>query len=294
MKTNIHDSENLEATTVTVNTKTGHINFVAAYNPPSKILLKTDLDNVTTNNHLLIGGDLNSKNTIWKNRTTNIIRRILEEHSTEADYIVLAPESPTFYPGNHRYRPDVLDVILTNLKITTESLTVLQEMDSDHNPVLCEWDVDTDHQTSWHKPNRLRTPQERSKYNRLKAQVKRTVNTMRITNWNNFVKDTVTSLQKSWTLTKILKGIAKKAGTPAIHGQQGMAYISIDKANAIALTPKKQFQPNQVQDAEFNNAHHPLGLRRMGLRSKDPRQQATNSTEQNYQTHNWNGPKNKN
>nr|CAD7593718.1 unnamed protein product [Timema genevievae] len=31
-----------------------------------------------------------------------------------------------------------------------------------------------------------------------------------------------------------------------------MAYTSIDKANAIALTLEQQFQPNQVQDPEFN------------------------------------------
>nr|CAD7570347.1 unnamed protein product [Timema californicum] len=150
---NIADSENLEATTVTVNTKNGHIDFVAAYNPPTKILLKTDLDNITTDNHFLVGGDLSSKNTLWNSRTTIRNGRILEEHATETEYNVLAPESPTFYPGNHLHRPDVLDIILINLKLTTKSLTVLQELDSDHNPVLCEWDVDTEHQTNWHKPN---------------------------------------------------------------------------------------------------------------------------------------------
>nr|CAD7403431.1 unnamed protein product [Timema poppensis] len=331
-RSTIQDTENLEATAVTVNTKGGHINFVAAYNPPNKMLLKTDLDTVTTGDHFLIGGDLNCKNTLWNSRLTNRQGRILEEHASDAEYNVLAPESPTYYPANYLHRPDVLDIIMTNLKITNETLTVLQELDSDHNPILCEWVVDTEHKNNWRKPTikttnwvkfntelqeniprnlvietqedvdaaidvltmtiqetyrvntktsqkhqdirsdhpdlnyliaqkrearrdwqRLRTQQERTRYNHLKAQVRRTVNEYRRAKWNTFVTDTVTDTNKSWTITKILKGTAKKVGTPAIHGQGGMAYTSVDKANAIAETLKQQFSPNPVQEVGFNN-----------------------------------------
>nr|CAD7402805.1 unnamed protein product [Timema cristinae] len=109
-RNNVEDSENLEATSVTVNTKNGHINFVATYNPPTKMLLKTDLDIITADNNFLIGGDLNSKNTLWNSRLTNRNGRILEEHATEADYNIIAPESPTFYPANHLHRPDETEV----------------------------------------------------------------------------------------------------------------------------------------------------------------------------------------
>nr|CAD7426168.1 unnamed protein product [Timema monikensis] len=328
---NINDTENLEATTISISTKTGHINFVAAYNPPTKILLKQDLDSITSSDNYFIGGDLNSKNTLWNSRITNRNGRILEDHSNEAEYNIIAPDTPTHYPGNHLHRPDILDIVLTNLKIMPDTLTVLQELDSDHNPLLCEWEVNLQHQTNWRNPTisttdwnkfktdlqealprnldihteqdidaavdlftttlqetyklnttisrkhhdfrvehpelsyllaqkrearrdwqRLRSPNERIRYNRLKAIVKRTVNQIRRTNFNTFVTDSATNMQETWTITKVLKGTSKKTNTPAIHGQQGMAYSSLDKANAIALTLEDQFKPNPVHEQNFN------------------------------------------
>nr|CAD7427247.1 unnamed protein product [Timema monikensis] len=330
-RANINDTENLEATTISISTKTGHINFVAAYNPPTKILLKQDLDSITSSDNYFIGGDLNSKNTLWNSRITNRNGRILEDHSNEAEYNIIAPDTPTHYPGNHLHRPDILDIVLTNLKIMPDTLTVLQELDSDHNPLLCEWEVNLQHQTNWRNPTisttdwnkfktdlqealprnldihteqdidaavdlftttlqetyklnttisrkhhdfrvehpelsyllaqkrearrdwqRLRSPNERIRYNRLKAIVKRTVNQIRRTNFNTFVTDSATNMQETWTITKVLKGTSKKTNTPAIHGQQGMAYSSLDKANAIALTLEDQFKPNPVHEQNFN------------------------------------------
>nr|CAD7454039.1 unnamed protein product [Timema tahoe] len=99
---------------------------------------------------------------------------------------------------------------------------------------------------------RLRAAQEQIKYNILKAMVKRMVNHIRGTNWNKFVMDTATNLQKTWNLTKILKGSTKKTSTPAIHGQQGMVYTSVDKAKVIAQTLDDQFKPSQIQEVIFN------------------------------------------
>nr|CAD7398553.1 unnamed protein product [Timema cristinae] len=121
-RNNVEDSENLEATSVTVNTKNGHINFVATYNPPTKMLLKTDLDIITADNNFLIGGDLNSKNTLWNSRLTNRNGRILEEHATEADYNIIAPESPTFYPANHLHRPDTANEIVEEFKSSVSKM----------------------------------------------------------------------------------------------------------------------------------------------------------------------------
>nr|CAD7454038.1 unnamed protein product [Timema tahoe] len=65
---------------------------------------------------------------------------------------MLAPETPTLYPGNYLHPPDLLDIVLTNLKITPETLSVLQELDSDYNSLLCEWDASIEHQSNWYKP----------------------------------------------------------------------------------------------------------------------------------------------
>nr|CAD7258995.1 unnamed protein product [Timema shepardi] len=278
-----------QATTVTTNTKSGHINFVAAYNPPSKRLLKQDLNNVTSAGNFFIGGDLNSKNTVWNSRMININRRILEEHSDEIDYNILAPDTPTYYPGDYLHIPDIIDIILTNLKITPDTITVLQELDSDHNPLLCEWEVNLEHKTNWRKPKISTTDWNKYKLDQQEALLRNIdihteqdidaaiylftttlqesykLNTTTSQKQHEFKidhpelryllalkREAPTNLLKTWTLTKVLKGISKRSNTPGIHGQLGMAYTSGDKAKAIALTLEDQLKPNPIQDENFN------------------------------------------
>nr|CAD7203601.1 unnamed protein product [Timema douglasi] len=106
-------------------------------------LLPQDLDEITDYNKLFLAGDLNSKNTIWNSRLTTGNGRTLADHADAHDYVVVAPDEPTFYPSNYLQRPDIIDVALTNMGVTTEDMTVLKELDSDHNPILCEVKTDT-------------------------------------------------------------------------------------------------------------------------------------------------------
>jgi hypothetical protein len=108
------------------------LQVVAAYKPP---LISWDFNNlapifarvVPT----ILGGDLNSKHPAWGSRTTNaaggeLLRWIQAEG---ADFS--SPFAPTHYNP-----PDVLDIcLIKNLPWVVRS-QVLQELSSDHNPVI--------------------------------------------------------------------------------------------------------------------------------------------------------------
>lgn len=49
----------------------------------------------------------------------------------------MAPSTPTYYPYNCFHKPDVLDIALVNLPISVQ-VTNLNEISSDHNPVVLE------------------------------------------------------------------------------------------------------------------------------------------------------------
>ncbi|CAG2054055.1 unnamed protein product [Timema podura] len=69
--------------------------------------------------------------------------QVLADHADTHDYVVLSPYEPTFYPSNYLQRPDIIDVVMTNIGVTTEDMTVLKDLDLVHNPILCEIKTDT-------------------------------------------------------------------------------------------------------------------------------------------------------
>nr|CAD7429199.1 unnamed protein product [Timema monikensis] len=86
---------------------------------------------------------MNSKHTNWNIRLTNRDRRTLNDDADTKGYTIVGSGEPTFYPSNPLHRPDVIDVILNNIGVTEEELSVLKELDSDHNPILCEIKTNT-------------------------------------------------------------------------------------------------------------------------------------------------------
>nr|CAD7265644.1 unnamed protein product [Timema shepardi] len=140
---NFNNLQNLEAAAVQVNSKSVGFLFAAIYKPPTKTLLEHDLNAIIDSNTIFVAGDLNSKHPNWNSRLTNLVRRTLNEHADRNDYLIVGPGEPTYYPSNPLHRPDIIDVVLTNMGVTTEELTVLKELDSDHNPVLCEITMNT-------------------------------------------------------------------------------------------------------------------------------------------------------
>ena len=109
----------------------------AVYYSPNKKFLISELDSITQiSNNFIIGGDLNAKNVEWNSRITTARGRILAKHSDLHGYQVLAPIKPTFFSYNSNILPDVLDIFLYNCNAIPLSIDTLEELSSDHNPVL--------------------------------------------------------------------------------------------------------------------------------------------------------------
>nr|CAD7572090.1 unnamed protein product [Timema californicum] len=120
---NYNNPQNLEVAAVQVNTKSESILFAAIYKPPTKTLLEHDLNTITDSDTIFLAGDLNSKHTNWNSRLTNRDGRTFNEHAERNNYIVVGPGELTFYPSNPLHRPDIIDVVLTNMRVTSEELT---------------------------------------------------------------------------------------------------------------------------------------------------------------------------
>jgi hypothetical protein len=108
-----YETDEIQATVVTVEIKRQAITFAAAYCPPSYNLKKTDYLNFlrSLGERFMVGGDYNAKNTHWGSRLTTskgkelyvaIIDYGCEYHSTS---------KPTYLPTDEKKMPDLLDFI---------------------------------------------------------------------------------------------------------------------------------------------------------------------------------------
>lgn len=52
------------------------------------------------------------------------------------DYFVTAPTTPTHFPDNHNHRPDVQDIYLLQIANMQFNIKNLNELSSDHNPII--------------------------------------------------------------------------------------------------------------------------------------------------------------
>lgn len=129
--------EHMSATFIQIQYNNHPLLIGAVYYSPNKKFLISELDSITQiSNNFIIGGDLNAKNVEWNSRITTARGRILAKHSDLHGYQVLAPIKPTFFSYNSNILPDVLDIFLYNCNAVPLSIDTLEELSSDHNPVL--------------------------------------------------------------------------------------------------------------------------------------------------------------
>jgi len=117
----------------------GHEVLVSAvYKPPGATLSSHDLDLLTQSAEWQISaGDFNAKHTLWYSHSTNAAGRVLFDYVQQSDYTITAPSSPTHFPTNARYRPDMIDIALVRIPYPTQ-IDNLNKLSSDHNPFLME------------------------------------------------------------------------------------------------------------------------------------------------------------
>lgn len=124
---------------------TGHqpITLVSAYIPPSSVRddpqhLRNDLTALLgLSDSVIIAGDLNAKHPAWNSSTTSSRGKQLFDLCSTMIFDVIAPMSPTHFPHDPTHSVDVLDVaLLKNINLRLDSIEAIQELSSDHRPVL--------------------------------------------------------------------------------------------------------------------------------------------------------------
>lgn len=125
---------NLKAIAIILSTDRHEIKVISAYNPPNKRIQSKDLAELFNEKPTILLGDLNSKHQNCGCQKTNPNGIRLLKISSEQRIIISPPSQPTFQrPGR---QPDILDIVLiSNLPIDLHHL-VLDELDSDHVPVI--------------------------------------------------------------------------------------------------------------------------------------------------------------
>ena len=66
--------------------------------------------------------------------------RVLARHADRNQYAISAPDRPTYYSHRTNVRPDVLDIFLHHMGLPVADVETLDELNSDHNPLLLKVD----------------------------------------------------------------------------------------------------------------------------------------------------------
>ncbi|KAK9717062.1 zinc finger associated protein [Popillia japonica] len=129
--------DRIEAVGAAVKIEGKEVLLVSAYNRPSYDLEPESLRQLTEADHIVIGGDLNSKHPSWNSRVVNPNGKKLQQWLNQNPRIQMkAPAEHTYYPENGR-RSDVLDIFLTKALPMSDAVTIMK-LDSDHYPVIIE------------------------------------------------------------------------------------------------------------------------------------------------------------
>lgn len=84
----------------------------------------------------ILAGDLNAKHVAWHSHSINSAGRTLYSSMDNGEFNVFAPTTPTHYPDQTNYRPDVLDItIMKNINLPFD-FDNLNDLSSDHNPIV--------------------------------------------------------------------------------------------------------------------------------------------------------------
>lgn len=105
-----------------------------------KSLYRSDLLKISQiNGNFLICGDFNSRHRAWKCTRANGWGKILNELSDLGKFSILYPTQPTYIPHNHKAKASTLDLCLTNIPNQLANPAVMQELSSDHLPVVIKY-----------------------------------------------------------------------------------------------------------------------------------------------------------
>lgn len=127
----------MSSTSIIISSGSHQIRVSSVYKSPNHALDPLDLTELTTGSDWFIAaGDFNAKHPLWNSRLTNTAGTVLYQHAQNSDYSIIAPDTPTHFSNTPRNKPDVLDIAITKLPHQSIEITNLNQLSSDHNPIL--------------------------------------------------------------------------------------------------------------------------------------------------------------
>jgi endonuclease/exonuclease/phosphatase (EEP) superfamily protein YafD len=115
------------------------ITITAVYRTPRHNLKKEHFETYfqTLGPKFLVGGDYNSKHTLWSSRLTTTKGRELAKVIQEKNYSFLSTGTPTYCPTDGNKIPDLLDFFVTNgISSKYTEMPSSYDLTSDHSPII--------------------------------------------------------------------------------------------------------------------------------------------------------------
>lgn len=141
----------IEAIGIEVITENSPIIIISAYCPKQATIssgmasrFKNDLRKLTRRpGRFILAGDLNARHTSWGSITSNTNGRLLADDVQHGEYLVLHPDSPTYFSSAGV--GSTLDFFLTNIAENISVPQTVTALSSDHLPVLIELNSAVNH-----------------------------------------------------------------------------------------------------------------------------------------------------
>lgn len=132
-------TEEIQATAVSIKTKTYNLVVVSVYCPPKhNIKAELYMDFLDSQgSRFIAGGDYNAKHTEWGSRLTTTKGRELLKACRQLKCEVISTGKPTYWPADPNKIPDLIDFfIVRNIALNYLTIEEAWDMNSDHSPIL--------------------------------------------------------------------------------------------------------------------------------------------------------------
>jgi hypothetical protein len=127
----------LQATIIQVQAPHRHITIVSTYCPPRHNMTVAHFDSFQTLGPcFIVGGDYNSKHTLWGSRLTTTKGRALATFIHTKNYSALSTGTPTYWPTDPRKIPDLSDFIISGFSPSYADIQPSYDLSSDHTPII--------------------------------------------------------------------------------------------------------------------------------------------------------------
>lgn len=132
-------TESIQLTSITVQTKHAPMKIASIYFPPGKRLIEDNLNHMfkEMGNRYIIGGDFNAKHLHWGSRLTNERGKTLFKSLKDNDGDFISTGKPTHWPTDQNKIPDLIDFfIYKNISENYMMIEEQQDLCSDHTGIV--------------------------------------------------------------------------------------------------------------------------------------------------------------